>query len=477
MNLKCRDPCPGSCGANAECRVVSHTPTCVCVAGFTGDPFTQCVVQQPEQLPQERPTPCVPSPCGPNAVCREQNGAGSCTCLPDYVGNPYEGCRPECVLNTDCAPNRACIRNRCQDPCPGTCGPNADCQVVNHLPSCTCRPGYTGDPFRYCTLQPPEPVQAEPGDPCNPSPCGPNSQCRQVNGQGVCSCLPNYIGSPPGCRPECVVSSECPQNRACLNQKCVDPCPGPCGQNTRCEVINHSPICSCRQGFTGDPFSRCFTIPPPPPRPAAPVVVDPCVPSPCGPNSQCRDIGGAPSCSCLANYMGVPPNCRPECSINSECPSNRACMREKCRDPCPGSCGAGAQCSVINHTPVCTCPEGYTGDPFTNCFPKPPPPAEPVQSDPCNPSPCGPNAQCQDGTCTCLLEYQGDPYSGCRPECVLSTDCPRNRACIRNKCADPCPGTCGQGATCDVVNHIPICSCPQGTSGNPFVQCRPVPRT
>lgn len=111
----------------------------------------------------------------------------------------------------------------------------------------------------------------------------------------------------------------------------------------------------------------------PPPRPTAPVVLDPCVPSPCGPNSQCRDIGGAPSCSCLANYMGVPPNCRPECSINSECPSNRACMRERCRDPCPGSCGAGAQCTVINHTPVCTCPEGYTGDPFTNCFPKPPP--------------------------------------------------------------------------------------------------------
>lgn len=109
-----------------------------------------------EPPPQERPTPCVPSPCGPNAVCREQNGAGSCACLPDYVGNPYEGCRPECVLNTDCASNRACIRNRCQDPCPGTCGPNADCQVVNHLPSCTCRPGYTGDPFRYCNLQPPE---------------------------------------------------------------------------------------------------------------------------------------------------------------------------------------------------------------------------------------------------------------------------------------------------------------------------------
>lgn len=101
----------------------------------------------------------------------------------------------------------------------------------------------------------------EEADPCNPSPCGPYSQCRKVNGQGVCSCLPTYIGSPPSCRPECVASSECSQNRACVNQKCADPCPGPCGRNTRCDVRNHSPICSCRQGFTGDSFTQCYTIP------------------------------------------------------------------------------------------------------------------------------------------------------------------------------------------------------------------------
>jgi hypothetical protein len=100
---------------------------------------------------------------------------------------------------------------------------------------------------------------------------------------------------------------------------------------------------------------------------------DPCNPSPCGPFSQCRDINGSPSCSCLSNYMGSPPNCRPECSINSECPSNKACINEKCRDPCPGACGLNAVCSVINHTPVCTCSEYDTGDPFTNCHPKPPP--------------------------------------------------------------------------------------------------------
>jgi hypothetical protein len=105
----------------------------------------------------------------------------------------------------------------------------------------------------------------------------------------------------------------------------------------------------------------------PPSQPAAPVIVNPCFPSPCGPYSECRDRGGYPSCTCLTGYVGAPPKCRPECSINAECSSNLACMREKCRDPCPGSCGYNALCNVINHTPICTCPLGMTGDPFTSC--------------------------------------------------------------------------------------------------------------
>lgn len=110
----------------------------------------------------------------------------------------------------------------------------------------------------------------------------------------------------------------------------------------------------------------------PPPIPVVSPVIHPCLPSPCGLNAQCKEIGDMPSCSCLPGYIGNPPNCRPECLLNSECTSNLACIREKCRDPCPGSCGTSALCSVINHTPICTCPEGFTGDPFTSCFPKPP---------------------------------------------------------------------------------------------------------
>lgn len=94
-----------------------------------------------------------------------------------------------------------------------------------------------------------------------------------------------------------------------------------------------------------------------------------------------------------------------------------------------------------------------------------------VKDDPCYPSPCGPNARCNNGICTCLPEYQGNPYVSCRPECVLNDDCPINRACSNNKCIDPCPGTCGASALCNVYNHIPTCTCPEGTKGNAFITC------
>lgn len=98
---------------------------------------------------------------------------------------------------------------------------------------------------------------------------------------------------------------------------------------------------------------------------------NPCIPSPCGANSQCKVVGNQPACSCLPNFIGRPPNCRPECTINAECPGNLACQNEKCRDPCPGSCGSFTTCVVIKHAPVCQCDSGYTGDPFSVCTPIP----------------------------------------------------------------------------------------------------------
>lgn len=95
-------------------------------------------------------------------------------------------------------------------------------------------------------------------NPCDPSPCGPYSRCL-VSPQGfaTCSCLPGYRGAPPVCAPECVISSDCLQTSACVNQHCTDPCPGTCGIGARCAVINHNPICSCPPGYVGDPFVSC----------------------------------------------------------------------------------------------------------------------------------------------------------------------------------------------------------------------------
>lgn len=248
----------------------------------------------------------------------------------------------------------------------------------------------------FYTLVLPDPINV-----CSPSPCGPYSICREVNGHAVCSCQSDYIGSPPNCRPECIVSSECSQDKACVNQRCVDPCIGTCGQNAKCQVINHNPICSCSNGYTGDPFVRCtrlerkssffylcmvflwdfflilsckyislfFTATTPAPRDP----INPCVPSPCGPNSVCREINGQAACSCVPNYIGRPPNCRPECLTSSECAHNLACVNERCINPCPGSCGQNAECTVINHNPVCTCYTGYEGDPLVLCNPALPP--------------------------------------------------------------------------------------------------------
>lgn len=218
--------------------------------------------------------PCNPSPCGPNARCDD----GICTCTPEYQGDPYIGCRPECLLNNDCPLNKACSRNKCIDPCQGTCGQNAICNVYNHIPMCSCPIEMTGNAFVSCTIFRGIKIQSLifgnvihlhflsssidliVKNVCNPSPCGPNSQCREINGHAVCSCIIGFFGTPPTCRPECTVNSDCPPNEICSNQKCRNPCKGTCGIGAKCTVTNRNPICFCSDRFTGDPFVQCIPM-------------------------------------------------------------------------------------------------------------------------------------------------------------------------------------------------------------------------
>ena len=361
---------------------------------------------------------------------RSKMGVCVCSYLQKMTGAP-PNCKPECLVSTDCSQNTACIQQECRDPCPGLCGNNSECRVTNHNPICTYKRGYQGDPVSSCTKIPItfEPVIA--ADPCNPTPCGQNSQCKDSGGVAACSCLPGYVGVPPNCRPECIIHSECPNDMACVGQKCRDSCPGACGTHAECSVIKHNAVCRCQQGYEGDPFSGCrrTTTSAPPRITTTPVKEDPCLPSPCGVNAVCRTRAGAAACTYITGHFGDPYlACRPECSVNSNCPPpTEASQILKCVDPCPGSpCGLNADCRVLNHIATCTCSTGFQGDPFTKCSRQPQTTKPVIAVDPCEPNPCGPNSifpQAIGDHCRCNSQPQmiGSPPN-CRPECVVNSE-------------------------------------------------------
>lgn len=250
---------------------------------------------------------------------------------------------------------------------PGLCGQNAECHIRGSAIECRCRQGYEGDAHVLC--------EAQPDNPCEPSPCGPNAQCTVSDkNYAVCTCHLHFTGdadSARGCEPECVSHDDCSSHTACINSFCIDPCPGACGIDSLCKVVEHRPVCACPAGFVGNPYTRCDPLSEPigpgkiTPQPPA----TPCVPSPCGLNTECRVTGNRPVCSCFSGYVGDPNKaCQPECVTNIDCKRTEACIDQKCRDPCVDVCGTNALCEVDNHNPICYCPKGMTGDPFRFCM-------------------------------------------------------------------------------------------------------------
>ncbi|XP_052567570.1 delta-like protein C isoform X3 [Culex pipiens pallens] len=102
-----------------------------------------------------------------------------------------------------------------------------------------------------------------------------------------------------------------------------------------------------------------------------------------------------------------------------------------------------------------------------------------VSAQGCARGPCGVGAMCQETSggrpvCSCPAGYSGNPLTQCiRAECLDHSECIRSdQACRDGKCINPCNGVCGINANCEVRNHVPVCSCPRGMSGDPFVSCR-----
>ena len=95
----------------------------------------------------------------------------------------------------------------------------------------------------------------------------------------------------------------------------------------------------------------------------------PCNPSPCGENAICEEKYGRAICHCEDNFYGDPwTKCHPECFRREHCSADQICVQMRCKDACSDTCGGGAECKVVKpHYVECTCPEGKTGDPYTEC--------------------------------------------------------------------------------------------------------------
>ncbi|XP_026683575.1 LOW QUALITY PROTEIN: neurogenic locus Notch protein-like [Diaphorina citri] len=489
VDNSCQDPClsPTACGTNAQCSVQHHEKQCLCPKPLQGDPNIAC---RPETrmcaIKRDCPSgsTCTDGVClascksDSNCLTDERCIKASCQTICNSDSKCDSGqicedrlCVPGCRTDSVCADNQACVNKQCTDPCTlnTTCGPCSACRTLNHGPQCTCPLGYSGHPLLACT---PSPMRCDGACPCDEtsgycaSMCGRDEECQcgEKCDQGRCrvkctggvhsACPMGQICSAGGvCQAGCRVHSDCPQDKSCIDGQCRDPCAkGSPGDNLRptCGVANG--FCTCPLGYSGHPLLACT------PSPMRCDGACPCdetsgyCASMCGRDEECqcgekcdqgrcrvKCTGGVHSACPMGQICSAGGVCQAGCRVHSDCPQDKSCIDGQCRDPCakgsPGdnlrpTCGVNALCRVVEHRPVCLCPDNYQGDPTDRC-----------ESYRCK----------QDSDC--------EPGKSCRGDGV---------------CRNPCltSGVCGVNAQCRVLQRHAVCSCPPGYLGNPRVQCK-----
>ncbi|CAN7942616.1 unnamed protein product, partial [Ixodes pacificus] len=486
----CRHPCEDIfCGAQAKCQL-DHTgqPICVCSHGFTG---------QSNSLPG-----CVDidecsanQPCGHGALCRNLPGKFECVCPHGFEGDPYRGClaKEQQVIH-------GCSSAR---PCP----PHEECISVDGRSQCVCKRGFTYDTSIARCRDINECSEYK-----SSSPCGLSAFCMNLEGSYLCQCPHGHVGDPYiVCYPEeieCQRDQQCPGNTVCLKdryQKGVCGCKypfvregeycvlvsrncsttNPCPENQECIFTGPGyGFCICPKGFTLEATGFCRNI-------------NECEEisewSPCGANSECRDLKGAYQCLCAPGYTGNPrQGCSPiriRCRGDPDCPTNEKCAQgqcqcqppyilegETCKDPCAWiQCGQYATCAITPSGPQCQCNPGCTGNPQTGCWDV----NECTSNLPIDPNgPCGVGAICINIVggfqCECPPATTGDPFTtGCQGSvgCRMDEQCPRNAVCEAKggTCFDPCvTSECGPNAYCTPQDHKPTCACRPGYEGDPY---------
>ena len=59
---------------------------------------------------------------------------------------------------------------------------------------------------------------------------------------------------------ECQHDSDCADDKACIENQCLDPCyiTEPCGKNAICKTSSHRPVCRCPSDWAGNPHQECY---------------------------------------------------------------------------------------------------------------------------------------------------------------------------------------------------------------------------
>lgn len=175
--------------------------------------------------------------------------------------------------------------------------------------------------------------QAECIDGCATVLCGRNAECTSINHEPQCTCKQGFRGNPNddrvGCQQiECETDSDCSNEKFCENYMCKIGCliNNPCGHNALCSAEQHTTVCYCQPGFTGDAYTGC-------------TVIDFCADLPCGPGANCNNARGSYKCQCPVGTVGDPYNdgcvAPVECEQNTDCPTAAECVQDngipKCR--------------------------------------------------------------------------------------------------------------------------------------------------
>ncbi|KAG4073091.1 hypothetical protein HA402_009510 [Bradysia odoriphaga] len=83
--------------------------------------------------------------------------------------------------------------------------------------------------------------------------------------------------------------------------------------------------------------------------------------------------------------------------------------------------------------------------------------------NPCDYKECATNAYCTArnhlAICSCKVGFTGNALVECNMEerCVYNPDCASDRSCREGKCVDTCVTECKNKGRCQVISHYPIC--------------------